>query len=144
MRPICEDLAVVDDRHRINSHLAFSGYLDLNAFAVDPRGLRLYHGSEVLDVESNSLLQPLPLLGIGTGSNYGRNSIPGGPDTNRHGTFLICCVNTLVNLLDNSVAQFPDPRTASTPFLSDMGVSPNAQILSGTSYGNGTGRIAFY
>jgi exo-beta-1,3-glucanase (GH17 family) len=135
--------------HQLLFQLAFSQPIDPSAFAVSPTGDRLYSGTQVLNLASNTLLAALP-QSIATGSGYLTSPIPGGPAISADGK-LIFTGNAVgggnstfrINTV-NSTASSALPLTHSRSFLSDLALSPTGKWLAASSYGDAGGEVDIY
>ncbi|MHB9080399.1 MAG: dockerin type I domain-containing protein [Pirellulaceae bacterium] len=125
--------------------LGFSQDISGAGFLVSPIGTRLYSQSEVLDLQSNMLLDPLA-ADIVSGSSWSEASIPGGPAITADGT-TIYAGNTVARIeLD---ADELDAGTVTDTgvvgyFMSDIEVSPDSSRLLISEYSNASGRLDIY
>src|SRR5262249_42111027 len=120
--------------------LPFTQGIPLSGFIVSPSGDRIYARNEVVDVQTNTLLAPLP-IDITTGSSWAGAPVPGGPATSSDGA-VIFANNSVVRVDTNQRTSIPTGATGN--FMSDIALSPDGSRLLVSEYSFASGRLKIY
>ncbi|MEW6600679.1 MAG: glycosyl hydrolase family 17 protein, partial [Nitrospirota bacterium] len=129
------------DTHQTLRTLPFTNYIPGNGFVVSPDGTRLYSRNERLDVQSNTLLENLP-IDITTGSSWLGAPVPGGPAISSDDRKIYCCKNLkIIDTVENTYIEtgISNLCWGGSPCLSDISITKDESmiLLSEYSYGNG-------
>jgi beta-glucanase (GH16 family) len=117
-----------------------------NGFLVSPTGDRIYAGNQVVDVQGNTLLSPLP-ASITTGTSFNGAPIPGGPDISADGSVIYALSSTTSTIvrINTATGAVTDTGIATGgKFLSDVALSPDGKLLLLSEYGSAAGTLAIY
>jgi exo-beta-1,3-glucanase (GH17 family)/DNA-binding beta-propeller fold protein YncE len=128
------------DTHQELRILPFTQDIPGNGFIVSPDGTRLYSRNERLDVQTNTLLQNLP-IDIITGSSWAGAPIPGGPTISSDGKKIFCC-NTL-SIIDTEKNTDMEPGISGL-YLSDIALTIDERMILLSEYSYGNGQLYMY
>jgi hypothetical protein len=112
--------------------LPFGSNLPLNGFLVSPDGSTLYSRSEVVDVGSNTLLDPLP-IDITTGGGFSGASVPGGPAISENGMTIFAGV--AIQAVNTVTREVVDTGIYEPIFVSDIAIRSDLGRLFVSRYG---------
>jgi beta-glucanase (GH16 family) len=137
---------VSTDSNQTLRALPVSTPIPANGFLVSPTGDRIYAGNQIVDVQSNTLLPPLP-DSITTGTSYNSAPIPGGPAISADGSVIYAYSSATATVLAiNTRADVITDTGIGTggKYLSDIALSPNGKQVLLSEYGSAAGSLATY